>query len=193
MKTLFFSITLLFSVVFISCSTQKKTYIVVNDNEVVIEVGKDLASYLSKTYPKESFIISNKKGEGTKNIIIEITSSGGLRNDEAYKIFSDGDLLFIQGETSRALVNGVYGLLKELGWNFYLSFEVPPVESKPLNFSAKKIENAPLKEKRIIFNWHNFLSGCTGWNLEQWQKWIDNASKIGFNTIMVHAYGNNPM
>ena len=24
-----------------------------------------------------------------------------------------------------------------------------------------------------VFNWQNFLSGCTGWNLPGWKKWID--------------------
>ena len=47
--------------------------------------------------------------------------------------------------------------------------------------------------QRIVFNWHNFLSGCTGWDLEDWQKWIDQSVKMRYNTIMVHAYGNNPM
>ena len=90
-------------------------------------------------------------------------------------------------------MNGVHGLLKYLGWNFYLSFEVPPDKPKALDFSSINFEDVPLKEKRIVFNWHNFLSGCTGWDYEQWQQWIDNSSKSGFNTIMVHAYGNNPM
>jgi len=191
MKTIFYSIVLLISIAAISCSPQKKTYIVANDD--VAEAAKDLISYLSNTYPDESFISSDKKVEGAKNIILEVTSTGELENEEAYKIFGDNDQLVIQGETPRAIVNGVYGLLKELGWSFCLSFEVPPAEVKPLDFSVIKVENAPLKEKRIIFNWHNFLSGCTGWDFDQWQQWIDNSSKIGFNTIMVHAYANNPM
>ncbi len=191
MKTLFYSITLLISIAVIPCSAQKKTYIVANED--VIEASKELISHLSKTYPEEFFTSSDKKVEGAKNIIFELTSLEEFENDEAYKIFGDDNQLFIQGETPRAIVNGVYGLLKELGWSFYLSFETPPVEAKPLDFSNLKVENSPLKEKRIIFNWHNFLSGCTGWDIDQWQQWIDNSLRIGFNTIMVHAYGNNPM
>jgi hypothetical protein len=44
-----------------------------------------------------------------------------------------------------------------------------------------------------VFNWHNFLSGCSTWDLADWQKWIDQSARMRFNTIMVHAYGNNPM
>jgi hypothetical protein len=44
-----------------------------------------------------------------------------------------------------------------------------------------------------VFNWHNFLSGCSAWDFQEWKDWVDNSSKMRFNTIMVHAYGNNPM
>lgn len=188
---IFLSVTLMMFVAGSSCTGQKKTTIVADP--ALAGASTDLIAYLSRTYPDEKFILSDKKSEGTKNIILEITDTETLENDEACRIFSDGDQLFIQGETPRAVFHGVYGLLKELGWRFYLSFEVPPENPGPLDFSDVKLENAPLKARRIIFNWHNFLSGCTGWDYEQWEQWIDNASKTGFNTIMVHAYGNNPM
>lgn len=54
-------------------------------------------------------------------------------------------------------------------------------------------ENKPLVQERIIFNWHNFLSGCSTWNFEDWQRWTKEAHDMGYNAIMVHAYGNNPM
>jgi len=48
-------------------------------------------------------------------------------------------------------------------------------------------------KKNIVFNWHNFLSGCSAWDFAEWNEWIDRSSQMRFNTIMVHAYGNNPM
>lgn len=53
--------------------------------------------------------------------------------------------------------------------------------------------NPPLMPTRIVFNWHNFLSGCSTWNLEDWTQWTAQSQKMGYNAIMVHAYGNNPM
>ena len=47
--------------------------------------------------------------------------------------------------------------------------------------------------ERIIFNWHNFLSSCSTWDAGDWRGWIDRAKSDGYNAIMVHAYGNNPM
>jgi len=54
-------------------------------------------------------------------------------------------------------------------------------------------ENTPLFPERILFNWHNFLSSCSTWNLADWQRWTEQAQKLGYNAIMVHAYASNPM
>jgi hypothetical protein len=187
----FFSVVICLTL--LSCSVKEKIYVVAGQDDVIAEAGHDLARYLSETYPHGQFEVVTEQVPGSRNILLQISDDTTLLNDEAYRISGDGQSLFIRGKTPRALVHGVYGLLKQQGWNFYLSFEVPPVNPVPLDFSAIQTENVPLKETRMLFNWHNFLSGCTGWDYEQWQEWTEQASKIGFNTIMVHAYGNNPM
>ena len=55
------------------------------------------------------------------------------------------------------------------------------------------MSDAPLVRDRVVFNWHNFLSGCSTWNLSDWEHWITQAQKMGYNGVMVYAYGNNPM
>jgi len=192
MKTGTYFILIPLWVFVVSCSQQKKQIFIISGNEN-LEAGKELAMYLSKTYSDLFFHVSDRITEGEKNIILQTNPDENIGNDEQYQISGEGNELKIRGNTPRAVFNGIYGLLKEIGWSFYLSFEVPPVSPKPLVFSDFQINNAPLKEKRIIFNWHNFMSGCSSWDLEQWEKWIDNASKTGFNTVMVHAYGNNPI
>jgi hypothetical protein len=178
----------------LACHNSKINYIVLNDqNEVIVEAGQDMKSYLSKTYPNEIFEITREKVKGKKNIVLELSQSENLTNDESFIISGSENVVTIKGKSPRALVNGTWGLLKYLGWDFYLAFETPPVQVKPLNYENINIKDTPLKDKRIIFNWHNFLSGCSGWDYEHWKEWIENASKIGYNTIMVHAYGNNPM
>lgn len=59
--------------------------------------------------------------------------------------------------------------------------------------SALMVSGRPLFAERIVFNWHNFLSGCSTWNLEDWRRWTAQSKALGYNAIMVHAYGNNPM
>ena len=65
--------------------------------------------------------------------------------------------------------------------------------TRPFSLEAWDLADRPLTPTRLVFNWHNFLTGCSVWDLEDWQKWSTQSQKMGFNTIMVHAYGNNPM
>ena len=174
-----------------SCSGNQTTYVVTGDDKIINVAGKDLASKLSFTYPHTRFEVVSDLPAGGRTIQLLISDSLELK--EAFRVSGNGNSLTIHGNSARAVSHGCNALLKNLGWNFYLSFEVPPVKPKPLDFSKIEIDNKPLKERRILFNWHNFISGCTGWDYPQWQQWIDNGSRIGFNTIMVHAYGNNPM
>lgn len=173
--------------------SQSKIYIVTKQDECIEEAGKELARYLSKTYPAMAFEVVHEQVPGRRSILLELSDHPELINSEAFLLSGRDGEFSIHGKTPRALFHGVYALLRHIGWNFYLSFEVPPTEPGPLNFQDLQISNAPLKQRRILFNWHNFISGCTGWDLEQWREWIDNGFKIGFNAIMVHAYGNNPM
>lgn len=100
----------------------------------------------------------------------------------------------IVGSDSAGVVYGVYGLLKRLGYGFYLSCDtVPVVSEKTFAFDHWDVADYPLVPNRIVFDWHNFLSGCSTWNLADWQSWIIQSQKMGYNAIMVHAYGNNPM
>ena len=59
--------------------------------------------------------------------------------------------------------------------------------------APEKVKDTCLMPERIVFNWHNFLSGCSTWDLQDWQRWTAQSKQMGYNAIMVHAYGNNPM
>ena len=85
-------------------------------------------------------------------------------------------------------------MLEKSGYGFFLSYDAQPeARSGLFTFDGWQLADAPLMQERILFNWHNFLSGCSGWDLADWQKWIDQGGKMRFTSIMVHAYGNNPM
>ena len=100
----------------------------------------------------------------------------------------------IAGADSRGVLYGVYGLLEKLGWGFYLSYEAAPVPKRvPFDFSGWNAADAPLVRDRVLFDWHNFLSSASTWELADWQRWIRGAARMRYNTVMVHAYGNNPM
>ncbi|HEC03088.1 MAG TPA: hypothetical protein ENI81_06070, partial [Phycisphaerales bacterium] len=100
----------------------------------------------------------------------------------------------ILGRESRGAIYGVYNLLEKLGCGFYLSYDAFPAELRGgFSFDGWELSDAPLVRDRIVFNWHNFLSGCSTWNLPDWERWITQSQKMGYNGVMVHAYGNNPM
>ena len=112
---------------------------------------------------------------------------------EGFVVSTMGDNAYIVGSDPAGLVYGVHQLLEKLGHGFYLNRHVVPPPKKQVSFEGWELKNHPLVKYRVAFNWHNFLSGCTGWNEEDWNQWTENTQKMGYNMIMVHAYGNNPM
>ncbi len=167
----------------------------------------ELATYLHALYPSTEFDIA-PPAPGVPVIYLgtpqelpsrfAAQSSGKLANPDSFLISSNSangvQEAVIAGATPRATLFAVYALLEKLGFGFYLSYNTAPTPSpSPLSFADWSISDTPLVGERVIFNWHNFLSGCSTWNLEDWQNWIMQAARMRFNTVMVHAYGNNPM
>ncbi|MCP5067486.1 MAG: hypothetical protein GY946_13055, partial [bacterium] len=100
----------------------------------------------------------------------------------------------IIGADERGVVHGVYALLRKLGYGYSLGGDLEPVpRTGGFTVGDWDLSDRPLVPRRFVFNWHNFLSGCSSWNSEHWRQWIMQSQKMGFNGIMLHAYGNNPM
>ncbi|MBU4459754.1 MAG: hypothetical protein KJ579_04235, partial [Verrucomicrobia bacterium] len=84
--------------------------------------------------------------------------------------------------------------MEKLGFGSFLTTDTMPEPRRGIpSFRDWVLADAPLAKERIVFNWHNFLSGCSSWNYADWESWIDQSRKMRFNTVMIHAYGNNPM
>lgn len=106
----------------------------------------------------------------------------------------DAHTAIIAGGSPRAVLFAADALLEKLGFGFYLSYATAPVPVRTsFSLAGWDLTDAPVARERVLFNWHNFLSGCSTWNLAEWEQWITAAARMRFNTIMVHAYGNNPM
>jgi hypothetical protein len=173
-----------------------------------IEVAKELARTLQVLYPKSAFRVSRELSAndaaiyiGTPNsapLLMEHIGMRKLSAPESYIVTTstiNGQTCgVIAGADPKGVAYGVYGLLKHLGCGFYLSFDTLPGErSAPFSFAGWDLADRPLVPTRMVFNWHNFLSGCSTWDLPQWKSWIAQSQKMGYNAVMVHAYGNNPM
>jgi hypothetical protein len=149
--------------------------------------AQELASHLAAMYPDNHFNIVPAAPVSGKVISF---AQGAPNNPEDFIVTHTSQSATITGAPS----NGVYALLEKLGWGFYLSYEAaPPPTKRPFNFDAWTLGGHPVFPDRVIFNWHNFLSSASTWDLPDWQRWIRGAASMRFNTIMVHAYGNNPM
>ncbi len=170
--------------------------------------AEELLYYLGKLYPNTRFIVSDKSrntgceiflGCGESFPELEKYTAGKKPNEpESYVVttaqISSRTMGIIFGADPRGAAYGVYRLLEKLDCGFYLSCDtLPPEQRGKFSFDGWDLSDAPLVRDRFVFDWHNFLSGCSTWNLADWQRWIVQAQKMGYNGVMVHAYGNNPM
>lgn len=161
----------------------------------------ELARYLGKLYPGDRFrVAANAPGKqisiavGTPRDTPELARfKDRLGKPESFVVSAAGSTGYIAGADPRGTLYGVYALLEKLGCGFYLSYDTLPAPRNAFGFAEWKLADEPLTGDRIVFNWHNFLSSASTWELEDWQHYISQAAKMRFNAIMVHAYGNNPM
>jgi hypothetical protein len=167
--------------------------------------AQELAGYLGRLYPRTRFAIAREAPPTGDVILIGSDSSvrgliadADLSRPESFAVRAtrrDGrELGIIAGADARGMLFGVYALLEKLGCVFTISGDtLPTPRPEPFRFEGWSLADAPLVRERLVFNWHNFLSGCSTWNLAEWEAWTAQAQKQRFNAIMVHAYGNNPM
>jgi hypothetical protein len=171
------------------------------------QAALELVSRLRNIYPNDKFSVERQLPSSGKAIWIGLAEdeaiAGKIRNEkpagpEGYVVTTarngELELGIIAGADVRGAAYGVYALLRKLGYGFYLSYDaLPAAKPGPFSFDGWQLSDKPLVQDRLVFNWHNFLSGCSTWNLPEWKSWILQSQKQGYNAVMVHAYGNNPM
>jgi hypothetical protein len=201
---------ILFLRLVVSCSTSEDVAIVVSHNQSLVEktAAEQLQKYLSKIYPNDDFTITSEMPSDSRKVILigDIQKLAEHKDflpeilpeePESYSITTshtnNREAGVITGYDDAGTLYGVYALLEKLGCGFYLSYETLPEERKNFEFTDWNLTNSPEYPMRMVFNWHNFLSGITTWNIEEWNLWIEQSAKMKYNTIMIHSYGNNPM
>jgi hypothetical protein len=170
--------------------------------------AEELSKHLQALYPANRFpILAAPPHQGTRILVgtlLSLPSIGEhfskdlLARPGSYAItahnvgeYQEG---IVAGADDRATLSAVYALLETLGFGFYLSYNASPRPAEePFRFDHWRLNDYPVVPERIGFTWHNFLSSCSTWDLADWESWIRQLSRMRFTTIMVHAYGNNPM
>ena len=100
----------------------------------------------------------------------------------------------ICGNDPRGVLDGVYALLEQkLGYGFYLYRNASETVTKsPFDFKKWDLAACPLVDERLCFNWYNFISGVTTWNLPDYKQWIRQAARMQHTDILLHTYGWGP-
>ncbi len=176
---------------------------------LVVAAARELAAGLAKLYPGESFQVTKGTPAKKAKAVIHVGAQkkpGAQTRPHAEQMLAPEEycvetLKFegarsgrIVGGDSRGVIYGVYALLEKLGYGYYLSFNVTPEPKKEaFSFNGWNLRDRPLVPTRLVLNWHNFLSGCSTWEVKHWAQWTNQLQKMRYNTVMVHAYGNSPM
>ena len=169
--------------------------------------AENLAAILTRLYPRDRFTLASTLPETGKAILLGLASEERVRAQlgdgrpaapESFVVrvrtTAGREVGLIAGADARGAAAGVYRLLSRLGCGFYLSGDALPAPKEgAFSFAEWQLADAPLVPTRLVFDWHNFLSGCSTWNRREWRQWTEQSQKMGYNAIMVHAYGNNPM
>lgn len=176
--------------------------------ETVRLAARELVTHLQPLYPADRFVESDQVPATGKSILVADVSrhrDAGAEIDLSKLTVPDSYVVAHRQETGRELgvvvgagrrgpLFGVYAILRRLGWEYLLSGDIAPrPRAEPFDFKAWSIANAPLVRDRALFNWHNFLTSCSTWNLPDWETWMTQGQKMGFNGVIVHAYGNSPL
>ena len=190
--------------ILVSCTREDRVYIQIDKHAspTLQFAASELVEKLSVIYPGTQFISRHGKAFRRGSIHLHAGPIPPDRFPEirapqevpgAFSIQNNKHGAVISGFDEEGVVQGVYRMLEKLGYDFQLSYDITPEPKEEFKFTDWTHWDFPLQRERIVFNWHNFLSGCTGWNLEDWKLWMLQSVKLGFNTIMIHTYGNNPI
>lgn len=183
-------LVLLCLVFFLESNAKKITIVALATEQKQAEFLQD---YLQASFKKDVFVLSFLIPEKGDAIVLTINTQ--LEKEE-FRLNSNEEngrvILNISSGSVAGLHYAVFRFLESLGFGFFLSFETVPENIKEIDLKGINISDKPLTSERIVFNWHNFLSGCSSWDFTEWKSYIDQSSKMRFNGLMTHFYANDP-
>jgi len=118
----------------------------------------------------------------------ELGNQGYFLNNLTFK---NTKVVIAAGQTSAGAVHAVYGLLKELGYGFYLGSEAPP-SSLPPSLSRSPIMRKPVLKIRGVLPWYNFFNSPTTWDPIDHRTIVDQLIRMGANFVGFHTYNQEP-
>ena len=98
----------------------------------------------------------------------------------------------VAGGSPQGVVNGVYGLLRTLGYRFYLGSESVPASLPDKLPSSGPIEGKPAFSVRGVLPWYNFFNSPTAWDPIDHRAFVDQLIRSGANFLTFHTYDAEP-
>jgi hypothetical protein len=100
-------------------------------------------------------------------------------------------VVIASGKTSQGAVNAVYGLLRELGFRFYMGSEAIP-EHLPPGLPVSPVIKQPALQVRGVLPWYNFFNSPTTWDPVDHRTFADQLIRSGANFLGFHSYDFEP-
>jgi len=135
-------------------------------------------------------------GTVSSNSVIKQSGVAVSKLDEQGYFLANGVVNNVQvviaaGRTPVGATNAVYGLLKELGFGFYLGSEAIP-DSIPRKLPKSPVVRNPIFKIRGVLPWYNFLDSPTTWDPIDHRAFVDQLLRCGANFVGFHTYDGEP-
>lgn len=103
------------------------------------------------------------------------------------------DNILLAANTPAGQVNAIYGLLKELNFEFALGSESIPASLPSINeFTDELLIKKPIFGVRGVLPWYNFFNSPTSWDPIDHRTFVDQLIRSGANFITFHSYEHEP-
>lgn len=104
-------------------------------------------------------------------------------------------LLVIASPTAKGVQNGVYGLLEDWGFGFYLGGDTLPTEIPSVEKAIERglsVSKSPAFAVRGSLPWYNFFNSPSTWELADHKAFVDQLVKMRCNFVGFHTYDFEP-
>lgn len=98
--------------------------------------------------------------------------------------------IVVAAASNEGVANGIYELLRQLGFGFSLGTEFVPEKLNVKN--VKPTASSPALASRGLLPWYNFYNSPTVWDYVDFRAFIDDAARAGANFIGLHNYEGEP-
>lgn len=167
----------------------------------------DLQRYLAQVTGKTPIILATKSwqerprpavilGSPKSNPLLErLPIPRPKMGDQGYYLansrIKEATVVVAVGLTGEGATNAIYGLLRELGFGFYLGSEAIP-KSVPSKLPNSPVIRQPVFRMRGVLPWYNFFNSPTTWDPIDHRAFADQLIRMGASFLGFHTYDHEP-